>query len=301
VISQTPLLHFIDPSHTSGRDYATDNDNPWDMDSSGSDGTVYGSTGHQFIGGQVDARNTGNDPGFLFNLPERIDTSYYRYFIIEFYSQYSFYTGSGGMSRVYWMNDFDEPTTTEDIIINVPAEWRTYAIDLQQAPIEPSGEQNAWTSSKWRLLRFDPNENTDGLNWNWSIRDVKLTGPPEADTGFTLRWEIDNPEKELVDVDLYYDTDDAGFDGAYIGTASSMASPSARSAWLNEATSRQQDDYDNHIYLPMVSREHCLGECLRWDTSGIPNGDYFVYACLDDGLNQTCRYSPVPIRVDHGS
>jgi len=39
--------------------------------------------------------------------------------------------------------------------------------------------------------------------------------------------------------------------------------------------------------------------CLTWNTSGVPEGEYYIYGCLADGVNQVCRYSDVPVLVSH--
>lgn len=296
-VSQAPIIEFTNPTYTSGRDYATDHGNPWDMNNS-SDGAVAHCYSYQFYSGLLDAYNTGKDPYITFNTPAPIDTSFYRYFVIEFYSQYSFYTQSGGMARVYyWKNDPAQATTTEDLVINVAGDWRTYALDMSRVPLEPVGGQDPWESNNWETFRFDPNENVHGNSWRWLIRDVKLTGPPEADVVFIASWEIDNPEQEMVTVSLYYDNDDAGFDGTFIGekTVPSTIPSTARTPDLTSPTQLTET-----LYLPLVARHHCVGNCMSWGTSMLPSGwEYFLYACLDDGVSQFCRYSDVPVRVVH--
>ncbi len=295
IVSQAPIIQFTSPSYTSGRDYATDHGNPWDMDGSGTDGIVERCPSYYFSGGEVVATCTGPDPSFLFNVPTAIETSYYRYFTIEFYSQYSFYDGiSGGVCRLYWLNNYLYPTATEDMIINVPAQWRTYTLDLSKVLIEDYGAANPWTFDDWRILRFDPNENQPGVLWQWRIRDAKLTGPPEADGFFNIIWNVDNPEDETVALTLYYDSDDHGLDGAQIdpaGAAATVPSPMPS----NSRTTLPEDQ--NLIYLPLVTRNACWGNCRLWNTSGIPSGEYFIYGCLDDGVNQFCRYSDVPVLI----
>lgn len=294
VINQAPAIQFANPSYTTGRDYATNQGNPWDMDSSGSDGVVGGSIAYRFEGGQVVARNTGGDPGFRFNVPIPIDTSYYRYFSIELQSQYSFYDARGGMARLYWMNDYYHPTTTEDLVINATAQWRTYSLDLSQTPLEPGRVQDPWTSSDWQILRFDPNENVTGIDWEWRIRDAKLTGPPEAAPYLPIQWEIDNPEDEDVLLTLYYDTDNRDFNGTQIEQDASANAESSRS---DPPRSASRVDAGHYVYLPFVTLNYCPGDCVVWDTSDIATGEYYVYGCLDDGLNQICRYSDVPVLV----
>ena len=294
VINRAPAIHFANPNYTTGRDYATNQGNPWDMDSSGTDGVVGGSIAHRFEGGQVIARNTGGDPGFQFNVPIPIDTSYYRYFTIELQSQYSFYDARGGMARLYWMNDYYHPTTTEDLVINATAQWRTYSLDLSQTPLEPGRVQSPWSSSDWQILRFDPNENVTGIDWEWRIRDAKLTGPPEADPYIPIQWEIDNPEDEDVLLTLYYDTDNRGLDGIQIEQGASASVESSKSG---PAHSLSRVDAGYYVYLPSVTHNYCPGDCVVWDTSDIAKGEYFIYACLDDGVNHICRYSDVPVLV----
>ncbi len=294
-VSQVPILRFTNPSFTSGRDYASDQGNPWDMDSSGTDGVVERCPSYSFVSGQVIAECTGPDPSFLFNVPTPIDTSFYRYFTIEFYSQHSFYDGiSGGVMRLYWLNVYAHPTATEDMIINVPAAWRTYSLDLSKVPIEPYGAEYPWTSDQWAILRFDPNENQPGVLWQWRIRDAKLTGPPEADGSFIISWEIDNPEDEIVETAFFYDTDDHGLNGTPInGNRSSTLA----AVQPHRTTIEKFPAQDYYTYLPLVARKACWGDCLAWNTSSLLKGEYYIYSCLDDGTNQICSYSDVPVLV----
>jgi hypothetical protein len=53
------------------------------------------------------------------------------------------------------------------------------------------------------------------------------------------------------------------------------------------------------VFLPTVLANYCQGSCYAWDTRAIPAGTYYVYACVNDGYNQPCRYSETPLIISH--
>jgi hypothetical protein len=86
---------------------------------------------------------------------------------------------------------------------------------------------------------------------------------------FTIEW-IDADAEQNAVISLYYDSDGSGADGVLIVSG------------LKE----NPDGPGNDTYL--------------WDTSGVPEGAYYVYAVIDDGFNAPVMgYSAGVIVVDH--
>lgn len=89
----------------------------------------------------------------------------------------------------------------------------------------------------------------------------------DSDYGrFTIRWEDEDLDDPAV-VSLYYDNDNAGFDGVLI---------------------------QNYI------SEDWTSDWWSWDISGLPNGSsYWVYGKIDDGINPPVYdYSPGPLTIE---
>ncbi len=85
-----------------------------------------------------------------------------------------------------------------------------------------------------------------------------------ADAAFTITWANESSAYE-VDISLYYDADNEGMDGTLIVDSIS-----------------EQDETGAYI----------------WNTSGLPVGDYYVYAVIDDGIRRpTADYGDGPISV----
>ena len=197
----------------------------------------------------------------------------------------------GTVARLFWYNSYDSVATIENIILSQG--WHTYSFDLVEALLVPGSPP--WTSGHWGNLRYDPNENVTGEVWhNTIIDDIKLTGMPEATDRFMIEWEIDNPEDEGMILNLYYDTDDSGFDGVLIGQTSVGAT--SESVFV-EKPDDVLPQLDYQYYLPMIGRDLCVGSCFVWTTAQLPNGEYYIYGCVGDGVNQLCRYSDVPVLV----
>ena len=291
-ISQMPQLRFMNPSYTSGPDFATEvRGNPWDMNGMDDIQGFRNITDYHFADGKLYLENTNWDPSIELAVGTPINTDRYRFLTIRSYLDRPSNVDDGTVARVFWYNDFSWVATAENIILFQG--WHIYSLDLSQALLVPGSP--LWTASHWVNFRIDPNENVTGETWQNSIvDDIKLTGPPEADGFFTIQWEIDNLEDEEVLLTLYYDTDNSGLDGIQIGQAGSTVGTNSTSQPARDASLSELEQY---IYLPLVAHNACWGNCLVWNTSEIPSGEYFVYGCLDDGVNQVCRYSDVPVLV----
>ena len=90
----------------------------------------------------------------------------------------------------------------------------------------------------------------------------------KAHTGYTIRWIDTDADSDAV-IALFYDINDAGADGTPI-------------------ISGIQEDPDG------------LNDAYIWDTTGIPAGSYYVYARIEDGVNDpVIAYSEGMLTIDH--
>ena len=89
-----------------------------------------------------------------------------------------------------------------------------------------------------------------------------------ANAGYTIQWTDRDPDSDAV-IALYYDINDSGADG-------------------------------NLIIDGLDENPDGLEDRTVWDTSGIPDGNYYVYAVIDDGVNApVVAYSEGPVTIDH--
>ena len=88
----------------------------------------------------------------------------------------------------------------------------------------------------------------------------------EIDRNFTILW-IDSDSEDDALISLFYDSDQGGYDGTLIISGIS-----------------ENDEMD----------------CFCWDTKNIPEGEYYIYATIDDGLNDPVYdYSDGKIYIKH--
>jgi hypothetical protein len=121
----------------------------------------------------------------------------------------------------------------------------------------------------------------DGVNpevWAFSSGKVTINHSPIititapnlnnniADESFEITW-TDHDDEENAIISVYYDTDDLGNDGTLI-------------------TSNIEEDNSLDSFF--------------WNTTNIPDGHYYIYAEIDDGINPIyTNYSIVPLTIHH--
>jgi hypothetical protein len=127
----------------------------------------------------------------------------------------------------------------------------------------PGDIAELWTSASKRFFRIDPHEGTMGRTWH--VDDVKLADDdrPGPDGTFTVTWTHTDADDAAPTVDLYRDDDRDAANGKTL-----IASG-----------------------LPAVDGQYV------WDTTGLPDGLYWLYADISDGLNTTGRYSTGPLKI----
>lgn len=93
---------------------------------------------------------------------------------------------------------------------------------------------------------------------------VAITSLTAGSTGALIAYDATSSQSE-TEVTFFYDTDDKGFDGALINPAATATGTS---------------------------------QSYSWDTTGVRAGTYYVYAKIDDGVNQPVWvYFPTPITL----
>ncbi len=88
-----------------------------------------------------------------------------------------------------------------------------------------------------------------------------------ANTEFMIIW-IDSDVDDDARISLYYDSDSRGFDGILIADG-------------------------------LSENEHGNSGMYIWDTTDIPEGEYFIYAIIGDGFEYSRDYSPGALFIDH--
>lgn len=301
-VDHAPIIHFTQPSFTSGNDYATDFGNPWDMaDPADVNQVVNGSytVDNGILAITVPASKS--DVQMYLNTPTTIDSSCYYYLTYRLWFDYNYtWVDVGQGTRIFW-GQAPRIEAQSDWIYDYPG-WQTYSIDLRSLPLAFGP---AWNTSDWTVFRMDPIANNTGQNVTFYIDDVKLTGDEEADSFADIMWQVTDPDTSVTTMRLYYDTSQSDLDGTHIATLTltdgqqtNLAMPTASTLPSLKVTG----ELSHTIFLPTVNRnwrEPCTGACYTWSTYDIPPGTYYLYACLNDGYNELCRYSERPLHVSH--
>lgn len=302
-INQSPVMRFTRPSYTSGPDYATAAGNPWDMsDAADIDHVAHGAA--SFTNGllAVSVRSDQTDQQVHLALPNNlsIDSSLYYYLTYKVMYDYptKYNIDAGQFGRIYWAS----PQEQSKLIYLFP-NWQVYSFDLRSLPID-WGPQ--WSTENWTSLRLDPIANK-GHTVNFYIDYVKLTGNERVDKFADVEWQMSDPDTPVTTMKLYYDTDQAGLNGALLATLTLTnglhSAPAVRPAVNADLSIRQTTTLTPTVYLPVIMSNYhppCSGACYTWSTKAVTAGTYYLYACLDDGYNhQVCRYSETPLVINH--
>jgi len=297
-INGRPRIEFINPSFTSGEDYATSVvQNAWDMnddqdvlnDNLGIQNTDF--INPVFDGVKFCAEAFNPEPGIKPHSDNRVElqidencpisTKKFRYLTYELEVDPTNFGNisdkvdneGGWVTRWVWWNQgiqIDGSSTAT----NVTYEGRrSYHIDLHQPKNEildnsdnfPS--QTGWLGNEYiEKLRIDPLENNTPAIF--CLYDIKLTAIPEPiNTIFKIEFDTKDFEIESGSVDFYVDLDNSGFDGVYVGS---------------KAIPQFGIVYD-----------------FSFSTSSFANGEYYIYAVSKDSFGNVSKiYSEVPIKIN---
>lgn len=288
-INEAPRLIFTAPNQISGQEYSTtEAKNSWNMSQSSDVANLPGSkwpyvwrqwSNHRFENGRLyataDVPITGNahtDAQVHLNVPAHkpIDTNKYRYLTYRLSvgdndKQFDPAPDAGWVARVVSWNEnvlVDGMVTQDQILFEG---LKSYTIDLWDTTKILENGVPWQANSLIRNLRIDPLESVRPTNF--SITNVKLNAEnhTSSDKKFTIKWKIVDGDNASTNMDLFYDTNNKGFDGTLINSFSNL-SPG------------------NHSY--------------SWDASDLSAGtSVYVYFVVNDGVNTKKYYSPVPIII----
>ena len=104
---------------------------------------------------------------------------------------------------------------------------------------------------------------------------LAVTAPTEdvaANSSYTIQWAVFGDWDEQSSVSLYYDNDNSGYDGTLIADN------------LTVETDMSYLGYS--IATGRVARSSAGNISYTWDTSVMPEGDYYIYAKIDNGVNE---------------
>ena len=188
---------------------------------------------------------------------------------------------AGSIARVLWQVEGErgnggtpKHNVSGDILFNHRAGYNVMTritADMSTLALETDSGASPSTTG-WRgtieSFRFDPYEQfgTAGLaNQAWWIKRIKLAANERFTSGTTynITWSYTDSTSSGPTLTLSYDTDTDPSSG--LTTIVSGISPSAGS--------------------------------YSWNTSGVPNGTYYIYASYSDGYNANGSYSRWPIIV----
>ena len=268
-IDTPPIAKLLQPDASGGLDYAAFvRNNPWNMaemsDIQLTTGLAAGfptfltdSTEPGVRGDYLKGRNPNGqmDPAvfFLFeNTSVPIDANKFKNLTFRMEVAGLRDVANGSVARVFWQRTTDpSPQSSDDIIVNEGL--NTYTFDMTTILKEPDlGVQ--WNGTV-KYFRLDPHEFTTVRDFY--IDDVKLAADDESNGRFAITWDATDPDDNAT-ISIYRDNDGTGFNGTLIASGI-------------------PEDTKNNVY--------------EWDTRGVPNGTYYLYIVITDGLNTTRRYA----------
>lgn len=297
-IDSAPGIAFSSPSTISGKDYATEaRADAWDMreitdvenanaafpasDRNYTDAVIVDST-EAFLGGRLFSASTNSQAGVdesltLSKKPSvqlkpsnsiSIDPKEYRYLnyrlrvdtlghpVSELRANDGFYT-----APVFWNagSSIDPGRGKKDLVFGG---WKTYSLDLW----DPSNNvgQSWFDLSSVSTLRIIPAGPL--LPTKFDLDYVTLNKENQSIDGkFRIKITFDDQDNTILNGEVYYDTDNQGFDGTLISTLSNVT--------------------------PGITD-------IEWDTSSILSGGrFYIYSVITDGVNVRRQYSPVAVVV----
>ena len=301
-VNHAPIIHFTQPSFTSGEDYATDAGNPWDMnDLADVDHVVNGSYAINSGTLAVTVPASKSDVQVHLNVPAAIDRNRYYYLTYKLKFDYPYtWEDVGQGSRIFW-GRAPQTEVQSGWIYDYPG-WQTYKMDLRSLPLDFGP---TWDTADWTIFRIDPIANNTGQQVTVYLDDITLTGDEKANAFADIEWQLNDPDTLVTTMTLYYDNDQSGLNGTQI--AMLTLTDGERTGMMVSATAGAPplgatNELTETIYLPLVVRNYvvpCTGACYTWYTGNVSAGAYYLYACMDDGYNELCRYSETPLQISH--
>jgi len=266
-INEAPLFHFLQPDikgDVDKRYSLIEVGNPWgSFDSADIDSAKQlTAISYNSPAGSFTATSTGSDSRVILNSPKPIDTNKYRMLSYTMSVSGSRDIGQGSVARVLWGNDLSTLATSKAIILQEG--MNTYDMgDLRDVLVE-GGSANAWQGTS-KYFRIDPHEFPVARD----IRIDNLTIAPldTADPTFNIIW-LDSDADDNAVIELFVDVD-------------------------------QVPGNSNEVRIASGINEDLATNSITWNAPDhVANGEYFLYARIDDGFNQTIRYATGAISVN---
>jgi hypothetical protein len=235
------------------------------------------------IAGNDDPNNYSTFPLYNDN-PLTFDAAVYKNLCVKLNLDVEFDLCLGSVGKLV-TKKADEPFVEYDGLVLIYDRWSgnrwyEYCMDMTKYPQEVSNLPG-WTGIK-DALRFDPHEfheaecgadgNPDGedISVSYYFDHIKLRQDDKSTTGkFSIVYDFDDADDTTASISFYH---------------SKSATPGAADSQLIATLpqSRQSGVY-------------------TWDTSGLAEGTYYVYAIATDGKNSITRTATGPVQISSSS
>jgi hypothetical protein len=280
-IRKAPTFTFAQPSFFSGPDYAAEvRGNRWGMSEPGDIQQMFNIVSPAFLGGVFQGLNpNGNpDPAYLLHVPAPINTARYKYATFKILTAGAQDIALGSVHRLVWWTQgvtIDRVVTRDMILYE---NFHTYSLDLTKVILQPfpSTIGPAWAGAP-TAFRMDPHEFT--AQRQFFVDHVLLTGDDRVNGGamFPIRYTAVGTG---LTINFFRDPDRNPNNGNHVllTMAGGGCPPDPTAPELNLFSGTT---------------------CQLWNTTGVPNGTYFIRADVSDGVNQlTAWYSDTPVIVE---
>jgi hypothetical protein len=288
-VNSAPIIRLTNPSAKgSNTDFISiSTGNPWDMANSNDidytvnlkSGASFTTLSYQDLAGSsfsnrsvflAENVNGNRDPEVFFlhfiyrGNNNHIDTSKYHNLTFKMGIEGVGSVNDGSVARVLWKNkDEAGENVSQDIIIRHKAGgWimNEVTCDMNSLPLDNGPSQSGWNGFL-DSFRIDPHEFLNSRRFFFD--DIRLTTDCEAQDSFNIEWNLSDSDHN-PSVSLYFDNNNTGYNGTPIVSGLTPGTGSG-----------------NYV----------------WDTSGVPEGTYWLYAVVDDGINSHRSYATGPLKV----
>lgn len=301
IINAKPQVTITSPSMSSGIEYSRDERrDPWDFNSLGDlmnvphNGTNPPQSYRYFSNYKIENdifyatsdRVTQSIPADVQLHPtisktQAIRTNMYRYFCVRMQIDPQNITRDGNLqklndagwfARVMYFNSSNPNTfgstkgfhvyETSTAFPDEKNGFLTYCLDLWDI-------QNHDTGKKFNevpiidVLRFDPHEAFDPTRFAVDYMGLYSENITSSNEDYEVSWKIEDKDNNIHDVKIYLDFNNLGFDGSLVANL----------------TGRTNSENKHSINL-----------------NSFPDGYYYIYVEVSDGINISRTYSDVPIK-----
>ncbi|MCB0335691.1 MAG: hypothetical protein KDD62_05275, partial [Bdellovibrionales bacterium] len=278
-VNDPPQLNIMQPDRQGGIDFAAAVlGDPWNMDSLNDikqarhvdaaliypNNFINGKQGDFYCATSI----AGNDDPYQVHLSEtsassnQLDASRFKNVTWEYYINRNQDVVNGSVTRIIFKNEirkneFLNGDDTMNQLGSEPTAWSSFTQDMTKIRLEPLLHAGSEPSPIWdglmNYFRIDVHEFSDAAT-DFCLNSVQVRSDDEANTQFAISYDVADSDDDDSDISVsfYYSAQEATTGGAAIVEGLSLAD-------------------DTRVYL--------------WDTSGIPDGTYWVYGVVSDGHN----------------